>query len=488
MANDKWTVMLYMAGDNNLSEDMISGLSQIGDSIPDLTKESVDLFAYFDPVATEFPSLLFDFSMKAIEKLNFEVRTSTRSIFKFAEWCVQQRAGDRERSYALILSGHGDGFQRTSFLNDESSDGHVTIKSIGKMLKDINENLLPNKLNILGLDSCVMSSVEFAYEISDAANVLVASQGLVPFAGWNYGRFLKHVDAKNVPISDSDMATAMKDAFIENYQPFKDYNGLSIEIASCKLFDSNLQLLAKSIYGLADGLIACLVADDETVQKRIEYALLYSHHSCQTHLVDQCVDIKDFCERLKEAANNISDENRLITAIANSCDGVVSQIDACASSRSIGPEFQFSNGLSLFFPWSYFSYLSTRNQYVDLDFGVGDSERRREHTADPSPWTRFLDVYLFATLRDNLGDTLKKSLIETGMESVNAEGGNAVLEEHKVNPLTSKVNPLNTKVNPMTTKMTSRAQFENFRRTKNFPWLPEPSVKQLFSPKTDPEN
>ena len=57
-------------------------------------------------------------------------------------------------------------------------------------------------------------------------------------------------------------------------------------------------------------------------------------------------------------------------------------------------------------------------------------------------------------------------------------------EEHKVNPMSTKVNPLNTKVNPMSTKLSSRAQFENFRRTKNFPWLPEPAVKQLFSPKS----
>ena len=345
--SDNWTVMLYMAGDNNLSEDMVAGLNHIRDSIPNLTNKNVDLFAYFDPIATEFPSLLFDFSKGVIEELNFEVRTSTRSIFKFVEWCVRQRKGDVERNFALVLSGHGDGFQRTSFLNDESSDGYVTIKSVGRMLKDINVNILRKKIDLLGLDSCVMSSVEFAYEISSVTNVLVASQGLVPFAGWNYGRLLKQIDVQTTPLSAPVMAKAMMDAFIENYKPFRDYNGLSVEIASSNELETNLKGLAALIYDLADALTACLQASDEAVQKRMEYAILYSHHRCQTHLVDQCIDIGDFCQTLQEAAGNISDGNDLIENVGKACSAIEDQIRRFTSSRSLGPEFQFSSGLSL---------------------------------------------------------------------------------------------------------------------------------------------
>ena len=185
--NGKWTIMLYFAGDNELSDDMVAGINGLHEQMKGVTAKDLEFFPSYDPLSSGYPSLLFDFSKERPQELNYEIRTSKDSIFEFVKWCLRGRRNRADRNYALILSGHGDGFQKKSFLNDEGSDSYVKINSLSYILNVIKKSLLDgNKINVLGLDSCVMSSLEFAYQMRDAADYLVASQGYVPFAGYNY--------------------------------------------------------------------------------------------------------------------------------------------------------------------------------------------------------------------------------------------------------------------------------------------------------------
>ena len=103
-----WTIMVYMAGDNNLSEDMVTGLAEIKkcvDTIPD----EIAVLAYYDSNVLDFPSIYIDFTEKFhIEPLRDgkgniveEGEVSKASLEQFVKWCVQKR----ERyatNYALI--------------------------------------------------------------------------------------------------------------------------------------------------------------------------------------------------------------------------------------------------------------------------------------------------------------------------------------------------------------------------------------------------
>ena len=72
MADEKeWTIMVYMAGDNNLSEYMAHALGDIGDVGYGLRRPSennVNLMAFIDSSSLTTPSHYIDFSKGKAEK------------------------------------------------------------------------------------------------------------------------------------------------------------------------------------------------------------------------------------------------------------------------------------------------------------------------------------------------------------------------------------------------------------------------------------
>ena len=476
-----WTVMVYMAGDNNLSEDMVTSLSRIGEKFANGSdKSKVAVLAYYDSGATGFPSRLFDFPKNKFEELPFETETSTDSVYAFVNWCVDKdKKGYKAKHYALILSGHGDGFQPGSFLKDQTSNNAVTIKSLADKLHKINKHELKQKLDILGFDSCVMSSVEVAYEMSEAAEILVGSQGYVPFYGWDYGKIIEKMQTSQSELTTTNVAQIFAESFYESYLPYADYAARSVDICYCNL--EGAKKVAGKVNILGEKLTEILQDRDAATSKQIEHLILSSHWQCQTLLFDQCIDISDFCQNFKKECDVVGKDNQEISEISRICGEIIQMVEDCAKSRQLGADFQFSTGLSLYFPWSYISYLITRPQFLDLDFAV-----TKKNGNAPSGWTNFLDTYLFKTLRDYEKNTeIKKKIRPDQVKAKALENlahpvlGVNPLEKNKVDPMVKD------KVDPMVKdKLMTGSYIENFKRMKNFPWMEPRSLEYLFAKKT----
>ena len=77
------------------------------------------------------------------------------------------------------------------------------VRSERQLKKDAKENrvekdfweretteLIGQKLDILGFDSCVMGMLEVGYQFYDVAKTMISSEGSVPSAGWTYAKIL----------------------------------------------------------------------------------------------------------------------------------------------------------------------------------------------------------------------------------------------------------------------------------------------------------
>src|SRR5215204_1580624 len=140
-----WTIMVYMAGDNNLSSDMASALSEITSVTEELNirqdDSNISLLAFYDSGALTVPSYNFDFTKSieegrvmtnkikkrfltvnekkelaaqldqvTVEDNNIETPSATAyGIMNFVDWCINKQE-HRARNYALIISGHSFGF------------------------------------------------------------------------------------------------------------------------------------------------------------------------------------------------------------------------------------------------------------------------------------------------------------------------------------------------------------------------------------------
>lgn len=514
--------MVYMAGDNNLSEDMVAGLMGMKKCLEETFSADIAFLAYYDTGALSFPTVKCDFTKNSDDQSakdffvqdggspfiasNQNEKTSKTSIYQFVEWCVKTRK-HRAENYALVFSGHGDGFQQASFLRDEHPFSFITVPGLRKVLRDINKKLLGQKLHILGFDSCVMSTIEVAYEMSDVAEIMVSSQGFVPNAGWDYGRIVENLSKKvkkKTKLSKEVVAKVFARSFIQKYRDYALYSGRSVDVGLCDL--TKIEKVTESVYELGKQLEKALKTGNKWLARKIEQAILASHFQSQTFIFEQCVDIRDFCENLLQECAAIQEENEQIlellgapnkklkeinsfaSKISEVCRKTINNLEKCMMQCSyLGAEFQYANGLSVYFPWSYVSFVLAKPQYLSRDFAVGKQKDDQNKSNELSDWTSFLENYLLKTLREIRQSSAKDYYL------FQLKAGNVVDAEKDIFKLNTPFNRLNAsfgdrlntaygdrlntaygdKLNTAYGDKLQSSVLNNFGRVKNFPWAPK---------------
>ena len=445
--NKDWTIMVYMAGDNNLSENMAFSLEDFSNFGIDLRRDEgdkINLLAFFDGNSLTAPTHYIDYSdgetlKHPIEKKDLvntnrgnrntvqdgENSASAYSILNFVNWCIntQKRVA---KNYAVIFSSHSFGFHGTSFLGDGSSGDYITIFGLRWALEEANKRYFGNKkIAILGFDSCVMSMLEVGYELKDVAQTIVASEGSLPNSGWGYAPILRKFISTLSEDIQKETADYVKNAaksFVEGFiEQQKKYalGGRSVDIAAWNL--DEIEPLAKSLNELAVELLnklnlprlkkeKKLTDKDVFVYEQLKKSILQSHMDCQTYMYEQCVDIKDFCERLLSECKCLEEQMNLVkydassfSVIGEKCGNVIKAIGRCVlKSGFCGDEYQFSNGISLYFPWTALAYSSTHFRYRYLSFIKGNTtnSENKYRIGDPETgagksWDDFLYFYLF---------------------------------------------------------------------------------------------
>ena len=465
----EWTIMVYMAGDNNLSEDMITGLKgmkKVGN------EANIHLVALYDGSYPSAPIRFYEFS-KSIEKAYFgksrkprledfneeieEQQTTATTVgrnttprprdrrneddlFKLKDFLPLVIKKYPAKKYALILSGHSDGVIGRRLLPDGNADVSLTLGSLRGVLEDAlpkDSEGKKKKFDIIGFDGCLMGMLEVGFELKDVAKILVASQGNIPTTGWIYDEILTDIINKNGDMDEKDFGVSI----VKSYADFnEDYaiSGRSINISACNLEELNKEnSLYDNIQNLAQLFLDLLnlptdpggeereATEEETIlfaqnklikDKFIDWMIL-SHYRSQTFMHSQAVDVVDFTYNIlllyrkwlaeneimgiikpqegdeetgNETVNKIQNRIRAIfdsfieinKAIREENDTYI--LRSC----SIGAEYQFSQGVSLFFPWTRMALNMIKKRYSQLKFN------------DTENWLNFIDRLTALTMRE----------------------------------------------------------------------------------------
>ncbi|GAB6887955.1 hypothetical protein JCM13304A_14530 [Desulfothermus okinawensis JCM 13304] len=213
----KWTVIVYMDGDNSLCTEIDNDLNEISkigsskdvnvvvqtDSNSDTTKR------YF--ILQNENRLLAD-----LGELNM---AEPDTLIDFVTWAVDNYPAEH---YLLVLWDHGTGFKsirakRDIFEDDTSNGVAMSIPDLGYSLAKIKEHI-GKKIDIVGMDACLMGMVEIAYEIKDYADFMVASENTEPFAGWPYDAILSYlIKDKEGNITSYDLSKKIVELFVSSY-------------------------------------------------------------------------------------------------------------------------------------------------------------------------------------------------------------------------------------------------------------------------------
>ncbi len=453
MHHKEWTIMIYMSGDNNLAIDMAQNLEQIK-AVAQQGAGRLNLMVYYDGNSPDIPTLYCDFSepddpkyvrsYKLANKLYDVPRkpnensADPKSLKNFVDWCVNTE-GRRAKRYALIFSGHSAGFEDKGLFKDETAGKTMSFNNLffaiqrmilpvdtlveiaGDLAADEKERetteLIGQHLDILGFDSCMMGMLEVGYQFSNLTNYMIVSEGAVPSAGWTYAKILGRLAGERANVSSKKLAAQFVRDFVDTHDKYT-VGGVSVDMAawnfdqyeigpddprlmrkSGKDWKTPFDDLADAFDMLGQALLDCFVDRESIIYKQMERIILKVHWQCQSYMLDQNVDLGDLCELLIKECESVERSElaggsaiEVLQYVQDACKTVLEELDrAVILSGFSGGEYQYSNGVSVFFPWSWEGYSASTKSYESTWF-VKDS--RGNYPDKWHGWSDFLEKYL----------------------------------------------------------------------------------------------
>jgi len=462
-----WTVMVYLAGDNNLTTECMFALTEMKKAA--LTND-VHVIAQFDPSDPYLPAHRYEINLDTeslycdiidrawyhkkkkevyfkkesrkatslaqlrrtaarksdktkLEKANLTDGKADRvisddtdtgspiTLYNFISFCLEKY---RARRYMVVLSGHAGGTERDYLLKDESSAGSLTFNELKRVFKKIKKDRKDRPIDIIGMDNCLMSMGEICYELRGLAEVVVGCESFSPTSGWPYRPILERLCTEfacsELPDGLSVTAEAGK-AIVEEYvNYYATYWMAGLSVTQSALEVRKVEKLRFEVNELAEAMEQALKAEASNGHQRGSFtdALLLAHWEAQSYNGEQFIDVFDFCDCLAKRIEPTS-------TIANLCERMKDFIKDEFVLRSCycGATYQYSYGVSLYFPWAKIA-----SSYWNLDFVKGTEERG---------WGSFLKAYTKLTRREARG--LERA---NGDETAPAEEESNELVDHRM--------------------------------------------------------
>jgi hypothetical protein len=423
MTVKQWTVMVYLAGDNNLDS---AGVSDLKEMKKVGSTDQINVIAQFDREGKDLSTNRYyirkggTLVKDVVGSLGETNMGDPRVLEDFIKWGIKKYPAEH---YLLVVWNHGNGW------NDENvyrvarnimsfhikrrgevvlpargaAKNSVSIRRIrvigGKKFRhalfqtsimraittrgiaydddaqDFLDNIemkrllasakkiLKHKIDILGMDACLMSMAEVIYQLRDSVSLAVGSEEVEPGDGWPYDRILDKL-TKKPKMMPGELATTIVNEYLASYPVNAGVTQSASDLSMAGALES-------AVDQLADGLNNHL-SDSLERAKIVECRL-----QAQAYDTPDYIDLFDFCDLL-ESKTGFNDIRAACSAVENAIqrDGIV------IKSGYKGGKVKHSNGLSIYFPQKRVSSL-----YGTLDFTKKTS------------WRKFLERYISYTRR-----------------------------------------------------------------------------------------
>jgi hypothetical protein len=226
----EWTFMVYLDGDCNLESIQISAflmMAEVGSTA------DINVLVQFDRIAgydarygdwtdckrfyiTEGMTPTADSALSSLGEINMG---NPSSLVDFIIWSVNTYPAEK---YALVLSDHGDNGGIC-----EDLTGVYDYLSCGELYEamEMARESTGVKVDLIGLEACIMGAAEVAYHFSEGGEVMVASEEIC--FDWPYNDILSELTA-----SPTMNSTALAQRIVHNYMLLHDDDPRRYERAS----------------------------------------------------------------------------------------------------------------------------------------------------------------------------------------------------------------------------------------------------------------
>ena len=240
----KWTVMLYMDGDDKILDlDVFFDMNE-AESVG--SNDQVNIVAQTERYMSRgrgsgaisggkrfyltHDEDLSRINSKVMADLGDVDMSDPKSLVDFATWAIREYPADR---YVLVLSDHGMGWP--GGWTDASSPkrpvpnvplaravgNQIYLMDLDKALADIRSRTGLEKFDLVGLDACLMSQLEVYAALAPHARYAVASEETEPALGWAYHSWLGALE-QDPSITGADLGKLIVKSYIKDDERIVD--------------------------------------------------------------------------------------------------------------------------------------------------------------------------------------------------------------------------------------------------------------------------
>jgi hypothetical protein len=378
----KWTFMVYMAGFNNLTDFATKDLEEmrkVGST------DDVKVAVFIKQLDKDTASHIVvgkDGQGEQAETVGDADSGNPQTMLDFIRWAAQAAPAER---YALVVWNHGSGWQpddleelyshvrggngagdgvtprelgirstqevaRSLFsptvekilsLPTAGDRGIASDDGTGHSLDTIELNRVLEKahqelgqpLALLGMDACLMSTFEVAYEGREHTTAVVGSEELEPGDGWPYSPILEDLNA-NPDMGGGDLGRVVVDRYVESYENLQG----QWPVTQCAVTTERLGDFADAVDGLAQAIQAHM-------REAGDAADIIKAQARSVAFTGELVDVKTFCDALR--ALDVGD------AVKDAAGKVLESLEPgryVAAEGHLGPTVEGCGGVTLYFP------------------------------------------------------------------------------------------------------------------------------------------
>jgi hypothetical protein len=269
-------------------------------------------------------------------------RTARRTLFHTSRACLLEPAGHRGIAY------------------DDGAGDCLDNRELKRVLEHAHKTL-GSPVDVVGMDACLMTMLEVAYQLRDHARVLVGSEEIEPGAGWPWADVLGDLTSRPT-MTPAELATTVVQRYADSY------GGGGPDITQSAIDLARLDDVVRAVDALARALLGALPSVG------LERAIYVAWRGTLRFFDGLYVDLHHFAGNLARATGQ-RDIRRACVEIQGAIEADGGPIIA---ERHAGPRMAPACGLSIYFP----PFRDPSVFYRDLDF------------ARATRWADFLDAYL----------------------------------------------------------------------------------------------
>ena len=399
----KWTMMIYIAADNDLFYFAWNNIRQLAQSAhPD-----INIIVFLSEPGAHKKTQIYLIEKNKATLLNKDTQEKLNSgdpqtLIGFCNWAIKHFPAD---NYLLDLWNHGTGLADIKYkaINpaslfvfnpstlmleldrnirylemldqfriddtkrgicfDDTYKSYLNNQDLEYALSIIcKEGLNGGKLSIIGMDACLMAMVEIANICKNYAHIMVASEEVELGQGWRYDIALEPFARGN--LSKEEFACHL----VKSYQDA--YSNITSDFTLSAVNLDNFSNIESNINNVATLLLECM-------QHQRGQSVKYIIRQCRRHICFEepsYIDLISFYKRLLLNIDKLmlQSNNQLVAQLKEALENGINIIKENVLANTFGSNLNHANGLSIYFPEQHMlkSYQTTdfaqKNQWYNL--------------------------------------------------------------------------------------------------------------------------